>query len=299
MITSAQTDPAIIANVGPNTLMAAILRLLEAGPLPMRDLAKNIGSSPDKTGDGCMRLRELGYIHRVDAGGKGQMAIWGIMPGIAAPLPSQSLREKVLIDLIKGPATALQIASRLGEASATVSSRCSGLRDIGLAQRIDAQPKSHGIATWGLTPAGHKKAQSLLHPIAPPLAATQALAPPLAKEAPAHPKAPYANDAAALKAAGDMSKGTLLLLDALGKGRHSLGRMPMREIPRIRSGSIHGLRRAEMVPGEDPRPIAPSRDPCPQCATKGDLGCKHFRPCEPPMPRAAFLPSPSKEANHA
>lgn len=30
----------------------------------------------------------------------------------------------------------------------------------------------------------------------------------------------------------------------------------------------------------DHRPPAPSREPCPRCATRGDLGCKHFAPCE-------------------
>jgi DNA-directed RNA polymerase specialized sigma24 family protein len=30
------------------------------------------------------------------------------------------------------------------------------------------------------------------------------------------------------------------------------------------------------------RPIAPGRDPCPKCETRGDLGCDHFAPCEEP-----------------
>ena len=34
-------------------------------------------------------------------------------------------------------------------------------------------------------------------------------------------------------------------------------------------------------PAADPRPIAPSREPCPRCAIRGDLGCKHFAPFEP------------------
>ena len=33
----------------------------------------------------------------------------------------------------------------------------------------------------------------------------------------------------------------------------------------------------------DRRPMAPSREPCPRCAIRGDLGCKHFAPFEPMM----------------
>lgn len=31
----------------------------------------------------------------------------------------------------------------------------------------------------------------------------------------------------------------------------------------------------------DSRPQASGREPCPRCATRGDLGCAHFAPCEP------------------
>lgn len=31
----------------------------------------------------------------------------------------------------------------------------------------------------------------------------------------------------------------------------------------------------------DPRPQAASREPCPYCSTRGDLGCDHFAPCSP------------------
>ena len=34
-------------------------------------------------------------------------------------------------------------------------------------------------------------------------------------------------------------------------------------------------------PGADLRPIALTRDPCPRCATRGDLGCKHQQPFQP------------------
>ena len=34
-------------------------------------------------------------------------------------------------------------------------------------------------------------------------------------------------------------------------------------------------------PGADRRPIALTRDPCPRCATRGDLGCKHQQPFQP------------------
>jgi len=30
----------------------------------------------------------------------------------------------------------------------------------------------------------------------------------------------------------------------------------------------------------DRRPLARSRNPCPRCGTRGDLGCAHFRPVE-------------------
>ena len=36
-------------------------------------------------------------------------------------------------------------------------------------------------------------------------------------------------------------------------------------------------------PDADRRPMAPSREPCPRCAIRGDLGCKHFAPFEPMM----------------
>lgn len=42
---------------------------------------------------------------------------------------------------------------------------------------------------------------------------------------------------------------------------------------------------APAVPGSvDRRPVAASRDPCPFCETRGDLGCAHQRPYEPPDP---------------
>lgn len=42
----------------------------------------------------------------------------------------------------------------------------------------------------------------------------------------------------------------------------------------------------------DTRPPAPSRNPCPRCATRGDLGCAHFAPFEPgPPPKAERYPS--------
>lgn len=36
----------------------------------------------------------------------------------------------------------------------------------------------------------------------------------------------------------------------------------------------------------DRRPPALSREPCPRCAARGDLGCAHQRPYEPPPPPA-------------
>ncbi len=30
---------------------------------------------------------------------------------------------------------------------------------------------------------------------------------------------------------------------------------------------------------DDDRPVAVDRRPCPKCQTRGDLGCRHFRPC--------------------
>lgn len=30
----------------------------------------------------------------------------------------------------------------------------------------------------------------------------------------------------------------------------------------------------------DMRPVAPGRDPCRRCNTRGDIGCAHQRPCE-------------------
>ena len=34
-------------------------------------------------------------------------------------------------------------------------------------------------------------------------------------------------------------------------------------------------------PGADRRPIALTRDPCPRCGTRGELGCKHQQPFKP------------------
>lgn len=34
-------------------------------------------------------------------------------------------------------------------------------------------------------------------------------------------------------------------------------------------------------PGADRRPIALTRDPCPRCATRGDIGCRHQQPFQP------------------
>lgn len=38
----------------------------------------------------------------------------------------------------------------------------------------------------------------------------------------------------------------------------------------------------------DTRPIAPGRDPCPRCETRGDLGCAHFRPAGSPGPTVPY-----------
>lgn len=40
--------------------------------------------------------------------------------------------------------------------------------------------------------------------------------------------------------------------------------------------------------GEDTRPRAASREACPHCGARGDLGCDHFAPCsQDDMPRPA------------
>lgn len=33
-------------------------------------------------------------------------------------------------------------------------------------------------------------------------------------------------------------------------------------------------------PSADHRPQARDKSPCPRCQTRGDIGCKHFAPCE-------------------
>ncbi|GEM_PF-2425078 len=67
---------------------------------------------------------------------------------------------------------------------------------------------------------------------------------------------------------------------------------------RNRLGSLDGIRRkqeaerarpAKIGPrlakpstgDDDPRPVALSREPCPRCQTRGDLGCAHQQPFQP------------------
>ena len=70
---------------------------------------------------------------------------------------------------------------------------------------------------------------------------------------------------------------------------------PQRHSLRTQLGSLDGIRRKKAakraVPKkpaprlampstgpDDPRPIALSREPCPRCSTRGDLGCPHQQP---------------------
>lgn len=41
---------------------------------------------------------------------------------------------------------------------------------------------------------------------------------------------------------------------------------------------------------DDPRPIAWSREPCPRCAVRGDVGCAHQRPCPPELIPPELVP---------
>jgi hypothetical protein len=60
-----------------------------------------------------------------------------------------------------------------------------------------------------------------------------------------------------------------------------------RSSPALRNGglAIIELERetavlAKPATDDDIRPRAASREPCPQCGARGDLGCDHFAPCE-------------------
>ena len=64
---------------------------------------------------------------------------------------------------------------------------------------------------------------------------------------------------------------------------------------RTQLGTFHGKRAAKRaspsktgprlsMPStgpDDRRPVALSREPCPRCSTRGDLGCAHQQPFEP------------------
>ena len=45
--------------------------------------------------------------------------------------------------------------------------------------------------------------------------------------------------------------------------------------------------------GNDNRPTAADRSPCPRCNTRGDIGCAHQRPCDPIDVPGAGLPNRS------
>ena len=46
-------------------------------------------------------------------------------------------------------------------------------------------------------------------------------------------------------------------------------------------GRAAPVRRVPSRPQLDRRPIAPGRDPCVKCQTRGDMGCDHRQPCDP------------------
>lgn len=48
---------------------------------------------------------------------------------------------------------------------------------------------------------------------------------------------------------------------------------------------------APVITGQDRRPFAHGRDPCPRCNTRGDIGCRHQRP-DPELPEFQGLDPP-------
>lgn len=79
----------------------------------------------------------------------------------------------------------------------------------------------------------------------------------------------FASETGSVQMLGDLKAGSSALLEAIRAVAPSISTAPT---PRRQSGQIQivGLG----------RPIASGRDPCPRCATRGDVGCKHFRPSE-------------------
>ena len=84
----------------------------------------------------------------------------------------------------------------------------------------------------------------------------------------------------------DLHRGNSLFLAAMAEAQaqgerrqaaRELASTCKRSLPLDRPAPVQ----AHPISGHDARPPAASREPCPYCQTRGDLGCAHFAPCEP------------------
>lgn len=94
----------------------------------------------------------------------------------------------------------------------------------------------------------------------------------------------YTSESGSLRQVKDLRTGSQRLLETLTD--QSSAPAPTCPPPERRLG-------ASLAPGalqSRPRPVAFSREPCPRCGTRGDIGCAHQGPCAPL--RDDFAPAP-------
>jgi hypothetical protein len=185
---------------------------------------------------------------------------------MSAATTNASQADRVLIAISRGLHTTSAIKLFYNLPSASVARACVDLRQRGLIIRVDPRNGPGHAATLQLTQRGAIAAHVAQRPKLPAL---------IEDDRPTSER-----DTVAMR--NDVADGSRQLLRSLvDKHTDQLAPADAFAASVTLRSQAGALSRVATGPGIDPRPVATSRAPCPRCAIRGDVGCRHQHSCAP------------------